>query len=85
MKCKKGYRKIGGKCSKIKSDAIKIVNTPAGGSGIGFLGVLALIFITLKLIGKITWSWWWVLSPLWIPFGLGIILMILFFIFWRRN
>lgn len=35
-------------------------------SGIGFTGLLACIFITLKLIGKIDWSWWWVLSPLWI-------------------
>lgn len=33
----------------------------------GFLDALTLIFITLKLIGEITWSWWWVLSPLWLP------------------
>ena len=37
---------------------------------IGFLQILTLIFITLKLIGKIAWSWWWVLSPIWIPMGL---------------
>jgi len=36
-------------------------------SGFPFASILALIFITLKLIGMITWSWWWVLSPLWIP------------------
>lgn len=36
-------------------------------SGVGFTGILALIFITLKLIGTITWSWLWVLSPIWIP------------------
>jgi len=35
--------------------------------GFPFASILALIFITLKLIGMITWSWWWVLSPLWIP------------------
>lgn len=35
-------------------------------NGIGFVGPLTLIFVTLKLIGKINWSWWWVLSPLWI-------------------
>jgi len=34
--------------------------------GIGFGGVLGILFITLKLLGKIDWSWWWVLSPLWI-------------------
>jgi hypothetical protein len=33
-----------------------------------FLPALALLFIALKLTGHITWSWWWVLSPLWIPF-----------------
>ena len=35
-------------------------------NGVGFHGLLALIFITLKLLGIITWSWWWVISPLWI-------------------
>jgi len=36
-------------------------------SGIGFGGALTLIFITLKLMGYIHWSWWWVLCPVWIP------------------
>ena len=36
-------------------------------SGIGFTGALALLFIALKLLGKIAWSWWWVLAPVWIP------------------
>lgn len=36
-------------------------------NGIGFFGLLAIVFITLKLLGHITWSWWWVLSPIWIP------------------
>lgn len=36
-------------------------------SGIGFCGLLAIAFIVLKLIGVIKWSWWWVLSPIWIP------------------
>ncbi|MBC3250951.1 hypothetical protein H8I91_11815 [Serratia fonticola] len=35
--------------------------------GLGFLSILALIFITLKLMGYITWSWWWVIAPLWGP------------------
>lgn len=41
--------------------------------GIGFLGALTLLFIALKLLGLsavATWSWWWVLSPLWIPIAL---------------
>lgn len=32
-----------------------------------FLPALTLLFIALKLTGYISWSWWWVLSPLWIP------------------
>jgi len=43
--------------------------------GIGFFGLLAILFIGLKLTGFIAWSWWWVLSPLWAPF------CFLFFIF----
>jgi len=41
-------------------------------SGIGFTGLLAIVFITLKLTHVIDWSWWWVLSPLWIGWGFAI-------------
>jgi hypothetical protein len=34
-------------------------------SGVGFFGLMFLVFMTLKLIGYITWSWWWVTAPLW--------------------
>ena len=37
-------------------------------TGLGLSGVLTVIFVVLKLIGTIDWSWWWVLSPLWIDF-----------------
>lgn len=37
--------------------------------GPGFLGLLGLLFIGLKLTGYIAWSWWWVLAPIWIPFA----------------
>lgn len=51
----------------------------SGGMGIG--GVLFLVFLVLKLTHLIDWSWFWVLSPLWISIGLGlIVLIILFFI-----
>ena len=45
-------------------------------NGLGFGTVLTLIFITLKLTGYITWSWWWVLSPLWIPLILVIVIFL---------
>lgn len=38
--------------------------------GVGFLGLLALLFIGLKLGGIIHWSWWWVLAPIWGPMAL---------------
>ena len=34
-------------------------------SGVGFFGVLTIVFVVLKLVGVIDWSWIWVLSPLW--------------------
>lgn len=36
-------------------------------SGIGFCGLLAIVFITLKLTHFVDWGWGWVLSPIWIP------------------
>lgn len=42
------------------------MNNNRSSGGIGFAGLLTIAFIVLKLIGRITWSWWWVLSPVWI-------------------
>lgn len=42
--------------------------------GIGFFGLLAVLFIGLKLGGVIDWSWWWVLAPLWGPLAAAIAL-----------
>lgn len=39
-------------------------------SGITFGGLLTIVFIALKLTNHIDWSWWWVLSPLWIEMAL---------------
>lgn len=39
--------------------------------------VLLIVFIVLKLCKVINWSWWWVLSPFWIPLGLAIILLLI--------
>jgi len=41
-------------------------NTKESNTGIGFTGLLLILFIGLKLTGYIAWSWWWVLSPVWI-------------------
>ncbi|HDS1140230.1 TPA: hypothetical protein QDZ75_004308 [Stenotrophomonas maltophilia] len=43
--------------------------------GIGFVGLLTIVFITLKLTGFIAWSWWWVLSPVWISASITIVII----------
>lgn len=47
--------------------------------GISVPGLLGIAFIVLKLCGVISWSWWWVLAPFWIPFVLlfGLLIIIL--------
>ena len=47
-----------------------MANEVQSSGGIGFCGLLTVLFIGLKLTGFIAWSWWWVLSPLWIPLAL---------------
>ena len=52
-------------------------------NGVGFLGLLALIFIGLKLaeVGAVaSWSWWWVLSPLWGPLALVVVVALPFYL-----
>ena len=44
--------------------------------GIGFIGLLTILFIGLKLTNLISWSWLWVLSPLWLPFIIGAIVFV---------
>lgn len=45
--------------------------------GIGFTGLLTILFIWLKLTHYIDWSWWWVLSPFWISAIIGIIIILI--------
>lgn len=47
----------------------------ATASGIGFAGLLTIVFIVLKLCGIINWSWWWVCSPILIQVALAVIIM----------
>ena len=62
--------------------------TTSGGIGIGM--ILFLIFMTLKLTGNITWSWWWVTAPLWFPllvvlFIGGVALLIAFIVYQNKK
>lgn len=45
--------------------------------GIGFVGVLQIAFVVLKLCKVIDWSWWWVLSPIWISTALMILVVLI--------
>ncbi len=45
-------------------------------TGIGFTGLLQILFIALKLTGFIDWSWLWVLSPIWISILLFVVIVV---------
>lgn len=46
-------------------------------SGVGFCGLLTVAFVVLKLCHVIEWSWWWVLSPLWISAVVAFIIFVI--------
>lgn len=48
--------------------------------GIGFGGLLSIVFIILKLCGVIHWSWLWVLAPLWMPTAIVLFVLIIILI-----
>lgn len=51
-------------------------NKTSANGGIGFVGLLTIAFIVLKLVGVITWSWVWVLSPLWISAVIYVVIIV---------
>ena len=55
-------------------------NNNNSSGGIGFCGLLTIVFIVLKLLNVIAWSWVWVFAPFWIPFGLLILFLIIMLI-----
>ena len=60
------------------------------GNGLGVCTVLAIVFTTLKLTDHIDWSWWWVLSPLWVPWAivgtiLGAMALFSIVVFWVKS
>ena len=44
-------------------------------SSYSILWMLTIVFIMLKLTGNITWSWWWIASPILIPFIAALLLL----------
>ena len=52
-------------------------SSSSSSSGIGFAGLLTVAFVVLKLTGFINWSWWWVLSPVWIYAILSLVVIVI--------
>lgn len=59
----------------IKGDRVMDNKNNTTSGGIGFTGLLTIVFIVLKLLNVIKWSWWWVLSPIWISFGIALVVI----------
>jgi hypothetical protein len=55
-------------------------DSSSSSGGIGFCGLLTILFIGLKLTGYVHWSWWWVLSPIWICIAFALIVLLLILI-----
>ena len=52
-------------------------------SGVSFMGLLTILFTALKLTNFIDWSWWWVLSPMWLS-GVILVLAVLLLVLIRK-
>ena len=66
----------------IKQSKYKTMSSSSSSSGgISFTGALTILFIGLKLTHVINWSWWWVLSPIWISALIVITFLIIFLLF----
>ena len=65
------------------------INTANAGCSGSIPVTLFIVFLILKLVGVITWSWLWVLAPLWIPLALGLAVflvgLIIVAIFGKKN
>ena len=48
--------------------------------GTSFLNLLFLVFLVLKLTNVITWSWWWVTAPLWLPLAIVVVCLVIVFV-----
>ena len=53
--------------------------------GIGFVGLLTIVFVVLKLCGVIEWKWIWVVSPVWISIALILVIVLIMVIYAKRS
>jgi len=52
-------------------------NSSSTSGGIGFAGLLTILFIGLKLTHYIEWNWWWVFSPIWLPWLVIVVFIVI--------
>ena len=51
------------------------MTTTKNSGGVSVFTVLTIVFVVLKLVGTINWSWWWVLAPTWIPLAIAAVIL----------
>ena len=68
--------RFAGALNFIKGEIMKSNNS----GGIGFAGLLTVLFVGLKLTGFVAWSWVWVLAPLWLPIGFVVSISLIAFL-----
>lgn len=56
------------------------MSSSSSSGGTGFVTLLQILFIGLKLTGYINWSWWWVMSPFIISTSIGLLVLAIFLI-----
>lgn len=61
-----------------------MAESSSSSSGIGFVGLLTILFIGLKLTNYISWSWLWVLSPIWISVIIVLLIIIVVLLQWIK-
>jgi len=65
---------------------MRTLSSPSSGGSNSFLfSMVFCVFLALKLLGKITWSWWWVCAPLWIPAIVGVVIIAVVFLVLRKK
>lgn len=74
-----------GQAIRIIGKKEKVMENKNSSTGVGFIGLLTLVFIVLKLCKVINWSWLWVLSPLWIGLIAYIVIVLILIRLIRRG
>jgi hypothetical protein len=53
-------------------------NNNSSSGGVSTLGLLFVLFVGLKLTNVISWSWWWIFAPIWGPFALALVVILMY-------